>query len=105
MPKVPETAIVRACIECIRHFGGHAERVNAGTANRGGYTIRLADEGCADILGVWHGRALAVEVKVPGKNLRKNQLDWKVKWEECGGRYICAHSPKELRNELLGTKD
>lgn len=110
MPKVDstrvrETPIVRACIECIRHFGGHAERTHSGTSRRGQYTLKHADEGCADILGVWHGRGLAVEVKVPGKNPRKNQMDWKVKWEEAGGRYLCVHSPKELRNELLGTKE
>lgn len=102
--KVREGVIVRACIDLIRHFGGHAERVNAGVAERGGRTIQLADEGCADILGAWFGRALAVEVKVPGQKPRPNQDAWRLKWEAAGGRYIVAHGTAELR-AALGLKD
>ena len=41
--------------------------------------------GVADVIGVYKGRALAIEVKRPGGRLSDFQRDWLFRWESDGG--------------------
>ena len=57
--------------------------------------------GIADIIGVWNGRCIAVEVKRPGKEPTSLQDDFLYRVAVCGGFAVCAHSVDELRAQMV----
>jgi len=61
---------------------------------------RFAINGVADILGVYKGRALAIEVKAPGKKATKDQVDFLDTFSKNGGLCGVATSVDETRNIL-----
>ncbi len=53
--------------------------------------VRYSVTGSADILGIlMGGRALAIEVKMPGEKLRPEQILWRDMFIKFGGLYILA---------------
>lgn len=57
--------------------------------------------GQADIIGIiMGGRAIAIEVKRPGKFLEPEQATWASMFRKYGGLYICAHSVDEVYEAL-----
>lgn len=56
-----------------------------------GRTVRYSVVGSADILGIiMGGRAIAIEVKMPGEGLRPEQITWRDMFIKFGGVYILA---------------
>ena len=62
------------------HKCGYAMRINSGAIpihdDKGSRMIMLATKGTADIFFVWRGRGGFIEVKVPGKEPRPEQLNF-----------------------------
>ncbi len=56
--------------------------------------------GVADILGIWRGRPLAVEVKSERGRLSENQKDFLEVFKGCGGIAIVARSIEDVEAEL-----
>ena len=49
--------------------------------------------GCADILGAYRGKAVAIETKAAKGTQRKTQLRFQAAWEKAGGVSILARPP------------
>lgn len=64
-------------------------------ANCGGRVIRGNPNGTADILGVIHGRPVAIEVKTRTGKQRPSQAHWQAAWEAAGGLYVVVRSVQE----------
>jgi hypothetical protein len=66
-------------------------RANTGVASApGGRTIRFGVPGQADILGVYLGRFIAIEVKRPGQKQSPAQTEFQTAINRAGGIYIVA---------------
>lgn len=59
--------------------------------------------GLPDLIGVWRGRFIAVEVKMPGNHPSKIQEHVIGKIRAAGGRAIVAHSVPEALEVLRPT--
>jgi hypothetical protein len=51
--------------------------------------------GSGDVMGVYRGRAVAIECKALGGALRQSQRRFRHAWEAAGGVYILARSPAD----------
>lgn len=88
----PEGRIVRAIIEMIRGLpGGHARKVHPN---------QFAGTGEPDIDGCVRGRAVKIEVKVPGKHPTVLQDKVLRQWRDAGAIAGCAHSVAEAEQLL-----
>lgn len=111
-PQIRESAIVSACIKWLWHNGCFVWRNNTGAANhqytrkdgsRGESYIRYGLPGSADIIGTnrW-GRFIAIECKVPGKDLEPHQAKFRDQIHEKNGVYVLARSVDDLEaNRVL----
>jgi len=75
--------------------GGVFWRANCGGGMAGGRVIRGNPNGTADILGVIHGRPVAIEVKTRTGKQSASQAHWQTAWEAAGGLYIVVRSVRE----------
>lgn len=70
--------------------------------NTGGYSpspgrfVRFGAKGGADILAVWRGKFVAIEVKREGKYPSPDQRRWGEQVEAHGGIYIVARSVPDV---------
>lgn len=59
-------------------------------------------DGIADIMGIYRGKAVAIETKVKSRTLRKSQAIFRTNWEAAGGVYIIARNVDEALEALKG---
>lgn len=57
-------------------------------------------KGISDILGLWNGRGLAIEVKRPGGKPTAEQKEFLTAWAESGGIAILAYSLDDVTKTL-----
>jgi hypothetical protein len=62
--------------------------------------IRANIPGCADVIGVRAGRAIAIETKTLKGDQRKTQENFQLRWELAGGLYIVARSAEDALRGL-----
>jgi hypothetical protein len=99
VPKSSETDTLAACLTALSLRGAVVVRVHSGALQKASklksgetreYWIKLAPEGTSDILGVYRGVALAIEVKRPGARTKpereQKQKEFLGRWAEAGGR-------------------
>lgn len=101
-----ETDIQAKILIAITALPGFFFRQNSGvyfTAT--GRPVRAAVPGAPDIMGVWHGRAVGIEVKTPIGRQSKNQRNFQYVWERHGGIYIIATSPESAVAALESIND
>ena len=67
--------------------------------NNSPYRVR----GVADILGIWNGKPLAIEVKSEKGKLSEHQKLFLLRWQQAGGIAIVARSIDEVRVNLKQT--
>ena len=63
--------------------------------------------GIADIIGVYNGKPIAIEVKSPVGKVSPQQTAWLSQWSDSGGFYCVARSidhVDQFINQLEGTK-
>ncbi len=78
-----------------------AWRINAGMVKtEAGGMVRLAPAGFSDIIGIYEGRFLAIEVKVLGKKPTEAQQAFLDAVTAAGGVAFCAHSLDEVMDRL-----
>lgn len=76
-------------------------RNNTGAAvGIGGCMIRFGAPGSPDILGVYNGRSVGIEVKPPRKYQSKGQKQFQQWFEAAGGLYILARSVEAVQAAL-----
>lgn len=61
-----------------------------------------SSKGMSDILGLWNGRGLAIEVKAKGGRMSKEQVEFLEAWNESGGIAIVAYSLEDVIQRLGG---
>jgi len=64
--------------------------------NRNPYRMR----GVADVLGIWRGHPLAIEVKTPTGRVSPHQKEFLEKWREAGGIGFVARRVEDVVREL-----
>lgn len=62
--------------------------------------IRLGVVGISDIIGIWKGRPLAIEVKKPKGKVTVYQSDFIRRFNTAGGIAFVAHSLEEVQEHL-----
>lgn len=82
-----------------------AWRQNAGMVFRQDKTgkthgVRLGIMGISDIIGIWKGKPLAIEVKKPKNKPTVYQEDFLKRFREAGGLALVAHSLEEVQEYL-----
>lgn len=83
------------------HPSGMFWRNNSGVGKTDyGARISFGCPGSGDILGVFKGRPIAIEVKTETGRQSQAQKTWQQSWEACGGIYILARSPGEVWERL-----
>lgn len=79
-------------------------RANSSQVMRRGRPLRCNTPGCADILGVYAGVPVAIEVKVPTAKQLPSQELWQRRWYEAGGVYFIARSVEDTLGLLNSIK-
>lgn len=89
----PTNALTSAIQEYIQLIGGDAFRINTtglydeklGMFRNSGSTL-----GVADLVGIYRGKFIAIEVKVGKDSLRPMQIKFQARVEKAGGVYFIA---------------
>ena len=74
-------------------------RNNCGTAEIRGYPIKfgVANPGGADLIGIWNGRFVAVEIKTPTGRQSPDQKRFEQLVIARGGEYVILRSVEDAR--------
>ena len=91
--KVTEHETQSAIIKLIRKSGGVATRVNSGNVSR---HVKGADKGTSDIIALYKGVYLAIEVKDGDRKATQAQLDFGELVELAGGLFIVARDVETI---------
>jgi len=97
MSNLSETEIQHSILKFLELIKVTAYRNNTGS--RGGVRYGLC-KGSADIIGIFHGRFLAIEVKKPKEHPTPEQREFLNLVNEKGGVAFYACSVKEVRIKL-----
>lgn len=84
-----ENNVTKAIKLAITQQGDNATfvRVQSGTFATEGRIIRGAEAGTADLIGVYRGIPVALEVKTESGRQTATQREWQQRWEAAGGVY------------------
>ena len=106
-PKPTEKQIQNAILEWLEIRGAFAwqnDSVGIWDANRGAYRKRMGRfciRGASDILGIWRGWPLAIEVKRHDGKLSDDQEWFLEKFRDAGGIGIVARSLEDAIKPLM----
>lgn len=87
---------LRKCLFWIQQAGKIPGRINRS---------KFLRNGISDILGVWEGKMLAIEVKVPGKKPSPEQVQFIDDVNAAGGIAFVATSIEDVVRELTRGKE
>ena len=93
-----EIELQREIMGFLHLAGVTAWRTNSGYVKK---NVKLAPSGTPDIIGYTRdGRFLGIEVKLPGKPLRRSQIEWHEKALKAGCKVFVAYSIEDVEREL-----
>lgn len=74
-------------------------RNNVGVAELRGHTVRfgVGGPGGADLIGIWNGRFVAIEIKTPTGRQSADQIKFQALVESKGGEYVILRSVDEAK--------
>lgn len=104
MPMPTEHEIQSTILERLAMLpGGFFWRENSGTFQVGEEGnkrfFRAGIKGIADVMGVYKGYAIAIEVKRPGKKQSVDQRAFQQRFDQCGGVYlVCTDATTIVRD-------
>jgi hypothetical protein len=90
MARQPESRDVKRYLEYLREKGGRWIKIHGGDNP-------FQEVGLPDILGCYHGRAVAIEAKTPAGQLSVKQRLFLKEWGEAGGYSLIATSLASVR--------
>jgi hypothetical protein len=61
---------------------------------------QFSEPGVADIIGIYQGKPLAIEIKTSRGKLSEIQADWLGRFAQAGGIVIIARSPEDVAEAL-----
>ena len=91
-----ENAVTRSVRAWLTMHGALVVRVQAGLIRSGAHFVHGAESGTADLIGVWRGYPIAVEVKTAKGRVQPSQIAWSERWRASGGIYLVARSVEDL---------
>jgi hypothetical protein len=96
-----ETAIVKACLDTLQAYKVFSWRNNSGAlkTERGGF-IRFGAKGSPDIIAIYGGQFIGIEVKASKGKQSKSQKDFQKAVEKSGGFYWLVYSGEELELKI-----
>lgn len=104
-----EQGVLHAILSYLRLRGiPHAHVRNTGRIIRRGDGAMVwgksqwSQPGVADILAVWRGWALAIEVKSETGKVRPEQQEWLSAWRQAGGHSVVARRVEDVEDFLRG---
>ena len=102
---LPESEVLKECLEYLRMRGIFAFRNNSGAVKMGKSFVRFGMPGSSDILGILpNGQFLAVECKKEnGGILSDKQVEFLNRIKENGGVAVVVHSVSELEKIITST--
>lgn len=62
--------------------------------------FRAGIQGIADIMGLYRGVPIAIEVKRPGKKPSIDQIAFKQRFEQCGGVYLICIDASQVASQI-----
>jgi hypothetical protein len=87
------------------------KNIQAYISKKGGFIVKIhggsnpfQQPGISDLIGVYEGRGLALEVKLPGGKVSKIQAAFLRRWHDAGGVAAVVRSVEDVE-ELLGGID
>lgn len=95
-----ENAVTKAVRAACVLRGAMVVRVQAGGFRVGEHFIRAAENGCADLIGCYRGRAIALEVKTAKGKQQPSQIAWERDWVASDGRYFVVRSASDTLEAL-----
>jgi penicillin-binding protein-related factor A (putative recombinase) len=98
-----EKQLCHQIIEFLNYQGAYCWRVNSGAIrDQKGYMVKMAKAGTSDILGIYKGRFLALEVKKPEtrKNVTEKQTEFLETIKKNGGIAAVVTSPEEALHAI-----
>lgn len=96
-----EADIQRACMIEASNCGAIVWRNNTGAYNDGDRFIRYGlCKGSSDLIGIYEGRFLAIEVKTPKGRATKHQMNFLNAVNAAGGIGFIAKSPEDVKKHL-----
>jgi len=96
-----ESDVLKACMKQASAMGAMVFRNNTGAYKDGDRYIRYGlIKGSSDIIGLFKGRFLAIEVKIPGKNPTPEQKKFINNINKAGGIAFVARSADDVKNFL-----
>ena len=106
MTNPSEHEIQGAIIDLIRVRGGVVTRVNSGSmiAKSGdrAYRVQLADKGTSDVIALYKGVYLAIEVKGAKGKASDEQIEFLQRVSKCGGIGILAYDSVIVESVMDG---
>jgi hypothetical protein len=69
-----------------------------------GKKVKTRNPGMSDHHICLRGLFIAIEAKMPGKDLDPAQISYKAEILAAGGKFICYHSVAELQSEMIKLK-
>jgi hypothetical protein len=93
----PEFEILNAVLVALSALPGcmvWRENSGVGRTQSGAY-LRAGVAGIADIMGVYHGRAIAIECKTERGKQSRQQMRFQVAFSQAGGLYAVVRSADE----------
>jgi hypothetical protein len=101
---MPETADITApvLVRVTAMRGGMFWRQNTGAFRTmdGKRVVKVSAYGIADIIGVYLGRAVAIETKTATGRLRETQASFRAAWERAGGLYLIVRNVEGVEDVL-----
>lgn len=109
-PAATEHEIQGAIIDLIRARGGVVTRVNSGSAvvkskSDRCYRVQLADKGTSDIIALYRGVYLAIEVKAASGKPSSEQIAFLESVAEAGGVGVVAYDSEFVNHILDGIEN
>ena len=95
-----ENEIKRSALQYLELLNIPATKHQSGKIRIGNRIIDMGDEGWPDIIAVFCGRFLGIEVKTDEGKLSKSQMHRKREIERCGGIYLVVHSVNDMIDKI-----
>ena len=98
--KLSESAVQGQILDWLARKGIFAYRQNTGGANLKGFYVRFGKRGAPDIVAIYRGMYVGIEVKKAGGVQSDDQRAYMANVRQAGGMYILAHELEDVTRVL-----